>query len=924
MTILSMLYTFIIAPLELLFEVIFEVADKIIGNAGISIIFLSLAVNFLVLPLYKRADELQAEERDIQAKMAPWIKHIKKTFKGDERFMMMQEYYRINHYKPVYALKSSVSLLLQIPFFIAAYNFLSGLASLKGMSFGFIPDLGREDALFMIGSFPVNILPILMTLINIISGIIYTKGHPVKAKIQVFGLAAVFLVLLYHSPSGLVFYWLLNNVFSLVKNIFYKLKDPRKVLNIIFAAAGVILIPLVLIRSDLGTRQKVLLVTGAVLLCLPFVMSFIKKSGKAKDREDSNDKITFLLGTVMMALVTGLLIPSGVINDSALEFIDVLGITNPASYVANSMLLSFGSWVLWCGIFYFFMSPRMKDHFTRAIWIICGVSLIDYLLFGTNLGIMSSTLQYEKTPSFSLTEYAINTAAVAGVVLVLYLFYSKFQKIVRMILIVGVMTVAALGAMNVLLINQSYSWYQSQVEANSKVADIPLSRNGKNVIVLMLDRSLGSQVPYIINEKPELKEQFDGFTYYPNTVSYGSWTLTGAPALFGGYDYTPERINERTSESLVDKHNEALRVMPVLFGQNGYKVTVCDPSYAGYKMVPDLSIYDDHPEFNCYITNGKFNYFEGREDGESLLNTIARLNGLRNRNFFCFSLMKISPLILQTTLYDDGAYNEADSIGDSTGDLYKTSLAQHVAGISRSIGYYHDFLNAYAVLTNLPKITTVSDSSDNTFLMMENDTAHSPCLLKEPDYVPDIAIDNSEYDQDMVSRYTVDGKTMKMETIKQVIHYHSNMATFLKLGEWFDYLKEMGVYDNTRIILVADHGRDLEQFNVFCHDKDMEFFMPLLMVKDFDAKGFTVSDEFMTNGDTPTLATKDVIADPVNPFTGNPINSDPKKGPQKIFFSDFIDSTEVTGNTFPGGSWYLYEGDDPKDIKSWTYEGDHD
>nr|MCR4768367.1 hypothetical protein [Saccharofermentans sp.] len=76
MSFLSMLYTFIISPLELLFEVVFTIANRIIGNAGLSIIFLSLAVNFLVLPLYKRADELQAEERDIQVKMAPMIKHI--------------------------------------------------------------------------------------------------------------------------------------------------------------------------------------------------------------------------------------------------------------------------------------------------------------------------------------------------------------------------------------------------------------------------------------------------------------------------------------------------------------------------------------------------------------------------------------------------------------------------------------------------------------------------------------------------------------------------------------------------------------------------------------------------------------------------------------------------------------------------------
>ena len=70
MSFLSALYTLIIYPLELLFEVVFTIANRIIGNPGLSIIFLSLAFNFLVLPLYKRADELQKEERDMQSKMA--------------------------------------------------------------------------------------------------------------------------------------------------------------------------------------------------------------------------------------------------------------------------------------------------------------------------------------------------------------------------------------------------------------------------------------------------------------------------------------------------------------------------------------------------------------------------------------------------------------------------------------------------------------------------------------------------------------------------------------------------------------------------------------------------------------------------------------------------------------------------------------
>ncbi|MBP5774881.1 MAG: membrane protein insertase YidC, partial [Clostridiales bacterium] len=370
MLITSVLYTLIISPLELLFEVIFSIANRLIGNAGVSIIFLSLAVNFLVLPLYKRADELQAEERDIQTKMAARLKQIKATFKGDERFFMIQEYYRINHYKPVYALKSTVSVLLQIPFFIAAYNLLSGMQGLQGMRFGFISDLGREDAMFMAGSFPINVLPILMTLINVVSGIIYTKGHPLKEKVQVYGLAAVFLILLYRSPSGLVFYWLLNNVFSLVKNIFYKLKDPKKVLNIVLAVAGVALIISSLVRSDLDVRQKILLSAGGVLLALPLITGFIKM--KKKEKPVQKNTAVFVAGTIMMALFTGLFIPSAVINASTLEFVDFVQIANPGNYIINSTLLAIGSWVLWGGIFYFFMSDKIKVLFSNAVWIICG------------------------------------------------------------------------------------------------------------------------------------------------------------------------------------------------------------------------------------------------------------------------------------------------------------------------------------------------------------------------------------------------------------------------------------------------------------------------------------------------------------------------------------------------------------------------
>lgn len=136
---LDMLSKLILGPLELLFDVVYAVGYRITANPGLSIVLLSLVINFLVLPLYRRADAVQEEER-LQAQMLkPGVDKIKRVFKGDERFMILQTYYRQNNYKPYYALKGSLSLLLEIPFFMAAYRYLSGLSLLRGPPSGRSP-----------------------------------------------------------------------------------------------------------------------------------------------------------------------------------------------------------------------------------------------------------------------------------------------------------------------------------------------------------------------------------------------------------------------------------------------------------------------------------------------------------------------------------------------------------------------------------------------------------------------------------------------------------------------------------------------------------------------------------------------------------------------------------------------------------------
>ena len=146
----SALYDLIVGPLWLLFDVVYAYMLRFTTNEGVAIIALSLTINILILPLYRRADAMQEEERLRTESLRQGIEHIKKVFKGDERFMMLQTYYRQNHYKPYYALKGSLSLLLEVPFFIAAYNYLSGLNRLRGASFGPITDLCVPDGLIHI------------------------------------------------------------------------------------------------------------------------------------------------------------------------------------------------------------------------------------------------------------------------------------------------------------------------------------------------------------------------------------------------------------------------------------------------------------------------------------------------------------------------------------------------------------------------------------------------------------------------------------------------------------------------------------------------------------------------------------------------------------------------------------------------------
>lgn len=937
MIVLTSLYKLLIGPLELFFEVLFSITFRFVRNPGLSIIILSLAMNFLVLPLYRRADAMQEEERDRAARMKPWVDHIKKTFKGDERFMMLQAYYRECGYKQTDALKGSLSLMLEIPFFIAAFHFLSNLVLLRGEPFGPIADLGAPDALIHLGGLSVNLLPILMTAINIVSAAIYMKGFPLKNKVQMYGIAAIFLVLLYNSPAGLVFYWTLNNVFSLVKNVFYKLRNPRKVLAVLASVTGLALLVLVLFVHPMPTAKKQLfLVASALMLQLPLLAWALRGRVKGPDipAATSDDDRTFLLGCLFFAMLTGLLIPLSVIQASPGEFVELTAYRSPLWYLLDSMLLATGTFVIWFGVFYHLASPKGRTVLCAALWCSAGAGLVTYLFFGKDYGNLSPLLQFAGTVGGSWQEVLLNLAVIVLVMAVLLFIWHKRRTVAKVGFLSMCVAILAISIMGMFKVNSALATVRdSAAAAQDQVPHVSLSRNGQNVVVLMMDRAVSYYLPYIMNERPELQEQLDGFTFYPNTVSYGSSTNTGAPGLYGGYEYTPEKLNEQSDRWLGDKHDEALKVMPVLFDDNGYDVTIFDPPYAGYGAVTDLSIFDDHPDIKTAITmNGQY---EVQEFGTSL--AAERADSLRSRNFFCYSLCRLSPLVLQPTLYSRGDYNAA---GMGNTGINGVTSPQIRYGTSRAEGVDELFIEAYAVLENLPDIVQVNDGDKGTFLMMSNDTTHSPTLLQEPGYVPAATVDNTEFDREHDVRYDAQGSSIDLsndtddlDTSKHM-HYEINMASWIKLGEWCDHLRETGVYDNTRIIIVSDHACNLGLREDMImqtgsaaqggrDEWDVLRFNCTLMVKDFDSTGFQVDDSFMTNADTPMLAFSGLIDDPVNPFTGKPMDSSQKtQGEQHLLGTFEYDIAKNNGNEFLPGDWFAVHGN-IFDSDNWRYLGFH-
>ncbi|MFT5218915.1 MAG: YidC/Oxa1 family membrane protein insertase [Planctomycetota bacterium] len=176
-----------------------------VGNWGLAIILLTLTVKAVFYKLSETSYRSMAKMR----KVSPRLKTLKERY-GDDRQKMNQAMMELYKTEKINPMGGCLPIVVQIPVFIALYWALLESVDLRQAPFIFwIEDLSVRDPFF--------VLPVIMGISMIIQQRLNPPPpDPIQAKIMM-ALPFVFSIFFAFFPSGLVLYWVVNNVLSITQ-----------------------------------------------------------------------------------------------------------------------------------------------------------------------------------------------------------------------------------------------------------------------------------------------------------------------------------------------------------------------------------------------------------------------------------------------------------------------------------------------------------------------------------------------------------------------------------------------------------------------------------------------------------------------------------------------------------------------------------
>jgi len=196
---------------------------SIVPNWGLTIIFVTVIIKLILWPL----TAIQVRSASRMAKIQKPLQELKEKYKDNPQ-KIQTETMRLFKENKVNPAAGCLPLLVQLPIFLGLYFMLRTSSELRFANFLWIHDLSVPDTVGFVSGFPVNILPFIMALSmfwQMRSTPTPTTDNMQKKIFQL--MPFIFLIFCYNFPSGLVLYWTVQNLLTILQqSLMKKMKDP--------------------------------------------------------------------------------------------------------------------------------------------------------------------------------------------------------------------------------------------------------------------------------------------------------------------------------------------------------------------------------------------------------------------------------------------------------------------------------------------------------------------------------------------------------------------------------------------------------------------------------------------------------------------------------------------------------------------------
>ena len=214
-------------------EKLLKMSYGFVNNYGIAIIFITLLIRIIFLPLTIKSMMSMKKMQSKMALMKPKLDAVKEQYKDDKTTQNSEimKLYSKEGVNPLSSLSGCLPMLVQIPVFVALYNVLLYSLDLRHSEFLWITDLSSPEMLFDIPGtgIPFRVLPLVMG----ISWFLTQKLTPPNPGADEFQtkifqyMPIMFTVMFWGLPSGLILYWTISNVISIFQQLYINKKFEK-------------------------------------------------------------------------------------------------------------------------------------------------------------------------------------------------------------------------------------------------------------------------------------------------------------------------------------------------------------------------------------------------------------------------------------------------------------------------------------------------------------------------------------------------------------------------------------------------------------------------------------------------------------------------------------------------------------------------